>query len=101
MEWTKTQSDQITELYGRLKKENQAEANDKLFSGPQLPYEAARGTLVDILNRQESGHGIEAKVGGQNKSHSSAKPVPLGPLGYAAAATILISIMTGLPPFFY
>ena len=54
-DWTKAQADQITSLYRSLHGEYQAEANKRLFDGPQLPYEHAHHILADLLENQD-GH---------------------------------------------
>ena len=71
LNWTKEQSDQITELYGHLQGDYKARADKELFHGPQLPYDKAHGTLAHLLEAQEhQKRGLEGKV-----SHSKSKSV--------------------------
>ena len=64
-QWTKPQQDEFTSLYGRLAgTKYESAAKKKLFGGPQLPYEEAKGILTDLIKKSEKGqHGLEYLLG--------------------------------------
>ena len=63
-QWSEAQSNQITALYSELKGGYKREADQKLFSGAQLPYLDAFNTLKSLIDEQEkkTGGGLEAKM---------------------------------------
>ena len=89
-DWTKTQADQITGLYKSLHGRYQEEANNRLFGGPQLPYEQAQSILTDLLRRQE-GHGHK-ESGLENVVKKS---IPLLDLG---AVALTAGLLATAPP---
>jgi len=91
-EWTKTQSDQITSLYGQLKGKYEKEAYKNLFSGPQLPYEAAHSTLLNLLKKQET----EQKHGGLEQKAADTASSRLFGQKPAEAAVGLVAIIIAL-----
>lgn len=62
IDWTKAQQDQITAGYNSLHGKYQEEAKQKLFGGPQLPYEQAHSILMASLKKQEQAEGLDGKV---------------------------------------
>ena len=102
-EWTKSQSDQITSLYGKLKGSYEKNAYQKIFGGTQLPYEEAHSTLLNLLKQQETEQrgGLEAKVKTQQSTSVLER---MGSLfsrpSVAAGATALLLLYFGLPPIY-
>ena len=101
-DWTKTQEDQITALYGQLKGEYKRKADKELFGGPQLPYGTAQSRLLNLINEQEKHeHGsLEAKT---NAAHAETTKKSSGLFGFgqltqpkAALGLVAIVLMLGM-----
>ena len=97
-EWTKDQSNQITDLYKQLEGRYEKEANQKLFGGPQLPYLDAFNTLNGLIEKQKKGHvgGLERKV----QKESASIGVSSGErIKYVVGLATVLALVLGLPPY--
>ncbi len=95
-EWTKDQSNQITNIYKQLEGKYEKEAYQKLFGGPQLSYLDAFTTLTSLIERQKKERvgGLESKV---QKESASAGIFSGERAKYVVGLVTALALILGIP----